>query len=114
VRRDTKALLVRVDLPALRFAGIVVITGWLLTAGQALLHALLSVLPTVTAPEWLMDSTGAAATVFSAAGSMGVWFPASLLLTVLAGLLTLWLAGFGIKLVRMVASFFTAGGGSAG
>lgn len=89
------------------------ITEWLLTVGQTILHALLSVLPTVTAPTWLTDTTGAAATVFSAAGSMGVWFPAPLLLTVLAGLLTLWVAGFAIKLVRMVASFFTAGGGSA-
>jgi hypothetical protein len=91
-----------------------VIVEWLLSLGAYLLHALMSVLPTVTAPAWLTDTSGAAATVFSAAGSMGVWFPAPLLLTVLSGLLVLWLSGFAIKLVRMVASFFTAGGGSAG
>jgi len=44
---------------------------------------------------------------------MGVWFPSTLVITVLTGVLALWLVGFGIKIVRIVASFFTAGGGSA-
>ena len=90
------------------------ITEWVLTAFQWLLHTLLSVLPVVTVPSWLSGNDSAFSTVFSAAGSMGVWFPSTLVIAVLTGVLALWLIGFGIKLVRVVASFFTAGGGSAG
>lgn len=89
------------------------ITEWLLGVGGWLLHALLSALPTVTVPTWLSGSDSAFTTVFSAASSMGVWFPTTLVISVLTGLLVLWLVGFGIKIVRIVASFFTAGGGSA-
>lgn len=89
------------------------ITEWLLTAFQWLLHTLLAALPTVTVPSWLSGNDSAFATVFSAAGSMGVWFPSTLVIAVLTGVLALWVVGFGIKIVRIVASFFTAGGGSA-
>jgi hypothetical protein len=44
---------------------------------------------------------------------MGVWFPAPLVLTVLGALLTIWLVSFSIKVIRMVVSLFTGGGGSA-
>lgn len=89
------------------------ITGALLEAGAWLLHVLLSALPVVTVPDWLASISGAMSLVFQAAGSMGVWFPAGLLVTVLMAVLSLWLVGFAIKIVRIVASFFTAGGGSA-
>lgn len=89
------------------------ITEWVLGVGGWLLHALLSALPTVTVPSWLSGSDSAFASVFQAAGSMGVWFPSTLVIAVLGGVLALWVVGFGIKIVRIVASFFTAGGGSA-
>ena len=89
------------------------ITQWLLGIGVSLLHGLFSVLPVVTAPDWLTSNNGAFSTVFADAGSMGVWFNAPLLIVVLSALLVLWLAGFTIKLARMVLSLFTAGGGSA-
>lgn len=89
------------------------IAEWVLGVGAALLHAVMGALPVVSAPDWLTDNNGAFSTVFQAAGSMGVWFPAPLLIIVLSGLLVLWLAGFTIKLARMVLSLFTAGGGSA-
>jgi hypothetical protein len=90
-----------------------VITEWLLTAFQWLLHALLTALPTVSVPSWLSGNDTAFSGVFQAAGSMGVWFPSTLVISVVTGVLALWMVGFGIKLVRIVASFFTAGGGSA-
>lgn len=89
------------------------ITEWVLSVGQWLLHALLIALPTVTVPTWLSSNNSAFTSVFQAAGSMGVWFPTTLVVSVLAGVLALWVVGFGIKIVRIVASFFTAGGGSA-
>ncbi len=89
------------------------ITEALLRLGGWLLHAVLSVLPVVTVPSWLTGSDSAFSTVFSAAGSMGVWFPSTLVVTVLSFLLVAWLASFGVKVARMVLSLFTAGGGSA-
>ena len=89
------------------------ITDSILSVGGWLLHTLLSALPVVTIPSWMSSNDGAFATVFSAAGSMGVWFPSTLVVTVLGSVLAFWLIGFGIKIVRIVASFFTAGGGSA-
>ena len=90
------------------------ITDWILSAGASLIHWLFSVLPTITAPTWLTSNNSAMSTVFADAGSMGVWFPSTLLIEVLTGLLVILGVGFGIKIARMVASFFTAGGGSAG
>lgn len=86
---------------------------WVLSIGGWLLSALCAALPVVTVPSWLSSSDSAFSTVFAAAGSMGVWFPSTLVVTVLTALLALWLVGFGIKLARMVLSLFAAGGGSA-
>lgn len=89
------------------------ITEWVLGVGGWLLTALTSVIPSVTVPTWLSGSDSAFSTVFAAAGSMGVWYPAPLVAAILAGLLALWLAGFVIKVARMVLSVFTGGGGSS-
>jgi len=89
------------------------IVDWLLGLGTLLLTALCSVLPVVTVPSWLSSNGSVFSTVFADAGSMGVWFPAPLLITVLTAVLAFWLVGFTIKLARMVLSLFTAGGGSA-
>jgi hypothetical protein len=75
--------------------------------------ALLGVLPVIAVPSWLSSSSGAVSQVFAAAGSMSVWFPAALVMTILAGVSALWLAAFGVKAARIVASFLTGGGGSA-
>ena len=74
--------------------------------------ALLDLLPHFTVPSW-MSATGPMGTVFTYAGSMGAWFPTSLAVTVLLAILTAYGVGFAIKGVRIVASFFTLGGGSA-
>jgi len=89
------------------------ITGWLMSLGGWLLHTLTSALPVITVPSWLSSSDSAFSSVFSAAGSMGVWFPSTLVVSVLTVVLAMWLAGYVIKILRMVLSLFTAGGGSA-
>lgn len=89
------------------------ITGWVAQVFAAVVRAILGLLPVVAVPAW-MDTTGPMATVFGYAASMGVWVPTTLLVTVLAALLAAWLMGFAIKVLRIVASFLTVGGGSAG
>ena len=89
------------------------IANWVLGVGGWLLHTLLGALPVIPVPVWLTGNDSAFSTVFSAAGSMGVWFPSTLVVSVLSGLLVIWLASFVVKVARMVLSLFTAGGGSA-
>lgn len=82
------------------------LVGWVV-------EQILGVLPTIPVPSWASSSSGALATVFQAAGAIGGWVPLGLLGTVLGALLAIHLAAFGIKIARIIASFLTAGGGSA-
>jgi len=75
--------------------------------------ALLDGLPAYTVPAWVTGSASFFGTVFGYASSMGAWFNAPLLLTVLLAVLAVNLFGFGVKLTRSVISLFTGGGGSA-
>ena len=86
---------------------------WILGLLGSALHGLFGLMPHVDVPGWLTSISGPIGTVFAQAASMGVWFPMGLLGTVTAAVFAAWLVGFGIKLVRIVASFLTLGGGSA-
>lgn len=79
-----------------------------------IVHALLSLLPTFTVPDWVTSANGAMSTIFGYAGLMGAWFPVTLVRNVVLAVLGVWLIGFTIKIVRIVLSFLTVGGGSAG
>lgn len=79
-----------------------------------LVAALLSFLPTNSPPEWLTTIGGAVGTVYGYASLMGAWFPVTLVRNVALAVIASILIGFVIKVVRIVASFVTVGGGSAG
>lgn len=64
-------------------------------------------------PDWVQEIGTPAGKVFELADSMSVWFPWSFLMGVLASVIASLLAGFGIRLARMLISHFTGGGGSA-
>ncbi len=51
--------------------------------------------------------------VMGLASGFGVWLPFGTVATCAAALLGVYLVGFGIRLIRVVASFVTGGGGSA-
>lgn len=89
------------------------ITEKILGLGGWIVAQILGALPSIPVPGWARSSDGLLGQVFGLAGSLGAWVPLGVLGTVLAGLLTIHLAGFGLKLARIVASFLTAGGGSA-
>lgn len=89
------------------------IVEWLLTIAANVFEWMFSGLQPYEPPDWVTGVAGAAGQVFSMAGSMGVWFPAPLVLTILGALLAVWLVSFSIKVIRMAASLFTGGGGSA-
>lgn len=73
----------------------------------------LGAFPTSGAPAWLENTSAQLQTVWTYGSGLGAWVPWSFVGTVLGAVLTCTVIGFGIKVARIVASFFTAGGGSA-
>lgn len=73
----------------------------------------LGLLPDAPPPSWFTDADGYLRNTIDAASGLGAWIPWQLVTTVVGSVLACVAIGFGIKLVRIVASFFTAGGGSA-
>ncbi len=89
------------------------IVNALLSLLKHILDFVLGLFPTISVPDWLSSSDGAMATVFADAGSMSVWFPVTLAVTIVGSVLLIWFTGWGIKIARMVLSLFTGGGGNA-
>lgn len=87
-----------------------VLLGWL----GALWSWLMGLFPVIDPPDWLAGTGDALTTVTDHIGGMGRWLPFGLLGAVLGTFFLILAAGFVVKVVRIVASFFTAGGGSAG
>lgn len=65
-------------------------------------------------PSWLAQLPGHISTVTSYFAQAGHWFPVELIAPVLVVVVGAWVAGLAIKLIRIVASFVTLGGGGAG
>jgi hypothetical protein len=70
-------------------------------------------LPAPTPPDWWSSVSGAVDAVNSHITGLGAWLPFPVLRTVLAAVFALLAISLAVKVVRIVASFLTAGGGSA-
>lgn len=81
---------------------------------QAVLSFVFGLFPTIAVPSWLTNASSDFNAAVSEFGKMQAWLPIPLAVTVTTALLACVVVGFGIKLVRIVASFVTVGGGSAG
>lgn len=90
------------------------ITTAILTFGVFLLGLVLDALPMPDVPGWLYSAQDPIQTVFSAVGSMGVWFPGGVVIAVIGAVFLARMSGLTIKIARMVLSLFTGGGGHAG
>lgn len=90
------------------------ITDALLRFVAWLTETVLGWLPVIKPPGWLGDAADGLQRMFQGASTMGVWLPVVLGFQVLAAVLVCVLAGLAIKLIRSVASYFLAGGGSSG
>lgn len=90
------------------------IVEWFLGVIASVVHAVVGWIPVVPVPGWFTSATDGLSTVFAFASSMGAWFPLTIGTTVLSAVFASVVIGFGVKVVRIVLSFFTAGGGSAG
>lgn len=72
-----------------------------------------SLLPDDEPPAWLLGAGDTLSGLLGQFAALGAWAPVGLLVTVVQAVITAWLIGFAIKIIRIVVSFFTAGGGSA-
>lgn len=86
----------------------------IVSALVALVKGVLSLLPSDEPPGWFLDAGAQWSSLMSQANLMNAWVPVSLAVNVVGAVLACLGIGFTIKLVRLIASYFTAGGGSAG
>jgi fructose-1-phosphate kinase PfkB-like protein len=94
------------------------ITDAAIRAVGAVLDWMLGVLPTATMPVEVVGSgdgtvAGFLSSIATTAASFSVWLPLGALVSALTFVLTAVLVAVTLKLARIVASFLTAGGGSA-
>lgn len=90
------------------------ITEALMSVMLGMVGAMVGLLPDGEAPSWVTDAGETLSSVLAYAAPVGNWLPLQLAGTVLVAFLACVAAGFGIKVARIVASFLTVGGGSAG
>ena len=88
-----------VDLIVTALAGIVTFVG--------------NLMPTINAPGWVSGLSAKVAVVTENMAALGNWVPFGAAGQATALVLASILVALTIKLIRIVASFFTAGGGSA-
>lgn len=85
----------------------------LFAVGVGFINFFLGLLPTADPPSFVLGMTGWLDTVWDYASGLGAWIPYTVLGDVVVAVLASVGIGFAIKIARIVASFFTAGGGSA-
>lgn len=90
------------------------IVEWIFAVFVSFLGFVVGLLPSIAVPGWVDDSSGHFATVWAAGAGLGAWIPWTLAASVVAAILSCVVIGLAIKVIRIVASFLTVGGGSAG
>jgi hypothetical protein len=90
-----------------------VIVVWALSPIYAFFMLIVGWLPTDPPPSWVSDANGLLSQIWGWGAGLGAWVPWQLIGVVVAAVLACALIGFLIKIVRIVASFLTLGGGSA-
>lgn len=91
------------------------IIKWLLDVVTGFLGWVVGLLPSVSIPVWMSTTVpNAITTIGGYISSIDVWLPFSDAGIAVAFVVVALAAAVAIKIVRIVASFVTAGGGSAG
>lgn len=80
----------------------------------SLVTAVVGLLPDSPPPGWLSNLAGNVETLVGLTAGLGAWAPIGLMFTVSAAVVACMVIGFVVKVVRIVASFITLGGGAAG
>lgn len=90
------------------------ITNALLSVINAALGFFIGLIPdSLNPPGWVSGSAAALVGFFSNAQSMGVWIPLDFAFLCAYALMSTYIGGGVVKMVRILISHFTGGGGSA-
>lgn len=89
------------------------ILQWLAETFAGLLVSFIGLFPTFTLPDWWQTALDYWNDTLETAGQLGYWFPLPLIALVAAAIVAAVGISIAVKLIRIVASFFTLGGGSA-
>lgn len=90
------------------------VTEWFLDVVSTFIAWIVEHLPSPEPPAWLTDLSGYIDSLNSHITGLSAWLDFPLLRSVVAAWLLFLAAAFALKAFRIVASFLTAGGGSAG
>jgi len=90
-----------------------VIVEAIVRVAVGLVRMILNLLPNTPAPAWLADGDGVLQTIWSYGAGLGAWVPWTTFSTVFAAVMLCLSVSLTIRLVRVIASFLTGGGGSA-
>lgn len=80
----------------------------------SLVVGVLDLLPSGNPPSWFVNAGATWSSLMGQVSGLSHWIPLALGVQVVTAILSCAVIGFTIKVVRLVLSYFTAGGGSAG
>lgn len=89
------------------------ITQWLIDMVTSFVQGLLDLVPLPPIPDWLSSGAGAVGSVAAQMGALSNWIPVTVGVAIIGTILAIIVAAAAVKVVRIIASFLTAGGGSA-
>lgn len=89
------------------------VTDAILRALANFLSWVIGLFPTITLPDWVTTVTGFVTGIVTQALQLGNWIPWPMVGLAFVFIWGAFLVAFGVRIARIVASFFTAGGGSA-
>lgn len=91
-----------------------VILDAILSVLAAVVGWVASLFPSAAPPAWFVNLSDTFQGLLNQFGTMGTWMPTNLAVLVFGAWIACVGIGFAIKLVRIIVSFVTVGGGSAG
>lgn len=89
------------------------ITEWVIQVWLTVVTWLLGLLPAITLPSWVTTVTSFVSSTVTQARALGNWIPWGMVGLGFVFVAAAYAVALGIRVGRIVASFFTAGGGSA-
>lgn len=89
------------------------VTDAILRALANFLSWVVGLFPTITLPEWVAIVTGFISGIVTQALQLGNWIPWPMVGLAFVFIWGAFIVALAVRIARIVASFFTAGGGSA-
>lgn len=89
------------------------VTNFLINTLAGLVQWVIGLFPTFSTPGFFSQAASAISSIGTQVSSVGAWLPIGLIGAVVTAWAVTFAAGVAIKVIRIIASYFTLGGGSA-